>query len=874
MHRIALLLCFVLVSPTVARPEVADPQASLKQALHFADLYNWSDAGPLFAQAQQLFEAQGDERDALYARFGRIRSTMEELSLPQTSQQLATELQTNPLLNSDQRLRAFALSVKADIDGELDAEPMRRDWEEVYKLAKVLNDSKLENRAAGEIGFAAFLEGDLDEARHHVAGALLKAQATGDVGAQIRYLAAIGTAQVLAGNNDDALGYFDKALKIANAHPDSGYQFLIQEGRVQALIAAKRFDAASQLSRGVIAEAKARGKRVKHAQALITASRIAIGQHSDDRAIGELSEAIALAEAGGFRRLLADAEFDLAEIYRRHGDLQHAQALAERGLSATQSDGELYLMPERLETLAQLKASQGRFKDADDDYKRAADIIDSVLGNVSSASAKSNIIRAMSNIYTEHFSLVADHFRNTNEAYRLLERTRGRVIADLLMSGKRADMAGQIQIEDEISQLQLQLARAKTLTEIRRLRDRVFLGEQKRWLVSGMDGWRSRVWEPIPISKIQASLSPNTVVLEYVIAAPKSYCLVITRSHARIVSLPGGDILEGRVRSYLELAKSRKDAHEQAESLERSLLQPIGELRAARDVIIVRDGLLYLLPFEALMTPDGKYLLESHTITYAPSASTLYLLEKATTRRRSSQALLAIGGVPYAGDAALNRLASLYGLVNGPLSDLPGSKDEIDAAIKAMPGLRATIITDNNATEEAFKSADLGDREIIHLAVHGFANVRHPDRAALLFLSDPKAGQDGLLQASEITQLRVSADLVVLSACDTAVGRLQGEEGIANLSRAFMLAGARTVVSTLWSVDDTFSLFLMKRFYAELSTGETISLALRNAKLDVLHTFGERAVPYIWASYIVEGSPSERILVPAQNQKYAATATR
>jgi tetratricopeptide (TPR) repeat protein len=247
MHRIALLLCFVLVSPTVARPEAADPQAVLKQALHFADLYNWSDAGPLFAQAERMFEAQGDERDALYARFGRIRSTMEELSLPQTSQQLATELQTNPLLNSDQRLRAFALSVKADIDGELDAEPMRRDWEEVYKLAKVLNDSKLENRAAGEIGFAAFLEGDLDEARHHVAGALLKAQATGDVGAQIRYLAAIGTAQVLAGNNDDALGYFDKALKIANAEarnrrayvrmePGPGERFEVDWGHFDALV--------------------------------------------------------------------------------------------------------------------------------------------------------------------------------------------------------------------------------------------------------------------------------------------------------------------------------------------------------------------------------------------------------------------------------------------------------------------------------------------------------------------------------------------------------------------------------------------------------------------------------------------------------------
>ena len=91
----------------------------------------------------------------------------------------------------------------------------------------------------------------------------------------------------------------------------------------------------------------------------------------------------------------------------------------------------------------------------------------------------------------------------------------------------------------------------------------------------------------------------------------------------------------------------------------------------------------------------------------------------------------------------------------------------------------------------------------------------------LVLLSDPPAGEDGFLQASEIVQLRLNSDLVILSACDTAVGPLEGEEGIAALSRAFLLAGARSVVSTLWSIDDTFSLFLMKQFYKHLAAHET-----------------------------------------------------
>jgi CHAT domain-containing protein len=109
----------------------------------------------------------------------------------------------------------------------------------------------------------------------------------------------------------------------------------------------------------------------------------------------------------------------------------------------------------------------------------------------------------------------------------------------------------------------------------------------------------------------------------------------------------------------------------------------------------------------------------------------------------------------------------------------------------------------------------------------------------------------------------VRANVVVLSACETAVGRLEGQEGIATLSRAFMLAGARTVVSTLWTIDDTFSRYLMSQFYAGIANGQTTSAALRNAKLDLLKTFGPQAVPYRWAAYILEGA--DNYVVPLPN---------
>jgi CHAT domain-containing protein len=157
----------------------------------------------------------------------------------------------------------------------------------------------------------------------------------------------------------------------------------------------------------------------------------------------------------------------------------------------------------------------------------------------------------------------------------------------------------------------------------------------------------------------------------------------------------------------------------------------------------------------------------------------------------------------------------------------------------------------NDATESAFKSSI--NQQIIHLAVHAIANQTQPDRAALVLLSDPTHDEDGFLEASEIVQLPMHADLVVLSACNTAVGPLEGEEGVATLSRAFLLAGARTVVSTLWSVEDESTLYLMKNFYAELNRREGAAEALATAKRNMLKKFGSNAPPYYWAGFIVEG---------------------
>jgi len=849
---IGLLICGAICTAARAQAMADDPDALLKQALRYGDLYNWADAAPLFTQAEQLYAARGDNRNALYAHFGRLRSTMEQLSLPEVSEELGTDLDNNPLLQSDNELRLFCLIVRGDIDGEIDAVPMRRDWEAALKVAQALSDKKWENRASGEIGFALFLAGDVTTARQKVTAALLGATMLQDAGAQIRYLAAIGHGFVQLGSYDDAMGYFDKALKIAAANPDAGYQFVVNEGRLQAFRSMGKLDAAQELADEIIAQARAKQKHVKETQALITASTVATAKKDEAKAIEDLQAAIELAQKGGFTRLLADAEFYMEDIYRKRGDLPKAESLAAAAAEGTQSSGDIYLLPFRLQALAQLQASQGKYREASETYDRASDILDSMIGNVTSAQAKLGLITSMSAIYSEHFTLIASHLNNTPKAFSVLEHARGRVTTDLLMSGRPPDSPKELEIEKQIARLNLELTKAKSADQVRKIRDDIFLVEEARWLAPGSNAWKSRPWETIPLERVRNSLSPNQMMLEYVLAEPQSFCLAITKDFARIVPLTSRGDIDKLVSAYLKTLKTKGTSTQEGARLYAELFKGIPETSTKVRLIVVPDGPLHLLPFEALVDTAGHYMVSSHTITYAPSATALYLMHSIPPRETAQRALLGVGGVPYDQTPELNKLATLRGYTSGALTNLPASKDEVLAAQAAIGNGSDTLLIGTSATKSAFEHG-VDQHAIIHLAVHGFANVKHPDRAALILLSDQQSGDDGILEASEIVHLRTNADLVVLSACDTAVGSLQGEEGVANLSLAFMLAGSKTVISTLWSIDDTPALYLMKRFYAHLAAKDPVAYALTAAKRDMLKTYGAKAIPYYWASFRLDG---------------------
>jgi len=855
---VAICVLGAALVPLNAQQRHSSASELLHHALYLADLYNWADAGPEFVGAEKMFTAAGDERNALYARLGKVRANVQQSKLQVTSAQLAADLGTNPLLHTDKQLRMFCLIVKGDIDGEINSAAMREDWEQVQALARESGNTKWQYRALAQLGLAAFYEGDLATARKNVGSALVAATAAGDAGAQIRYLTALGFGLVESKMYEPALPYFDKALKIANATPDSGYPFFIYVSRLQALIGLNQLDAAQALARNMLIYTREKHRAAQEPVVLILAARIARARHDNTTALSTLEESLPLSKAAGLLRALAEAQSLLAEIYREQGDLPRAAHFGALAAASTQASGDIWSVPERLQTLAELEISRGAYAEADRVYDRAAAFIDSTIGNLSGVLDKTALIRASSDLYSQHFCLIAQHFNNPGKAFSIVEQVRGRVTTDVLMAGAVTSEEAK-ESERTISQLQLKLMAARSTAEVRSIRDQIFVAEQSRWIAPDVSILKARAHASIGVERVEKSLSPSAVILEYVVADPKSYCLVISHGGSHIVPLASGEHINALVATYLKAIKTRQQARAEGRQLYDVLLRPIPEAAQKETLVVVRDGRLHLVPFEGFVDKSGRYIVETHTVIYEPSATSYYLLGRERRHPHTfGRALFAVGGVPY-NPSQLKQASLTRGYDANELSDLPASRDEVLAAEAAIHDPTDTLLLGSKATETALKRADLAQYRIIHLAVHAFASNVDPNRSALVLLSDPAAGEDGFLQASEIVQLHLNADLVILSACDTAIGPIEGEEGIATLSRAFLLAGAKAVVSTLWSIDETYSLAVITHFYRHLAAHEPAAAALTEGKRDTLREFGPAAAPYYWAGFMFEGTDERAI---------------
>lgn len=340
-------------------------------------------------------------------------------------------------------------------------------------------------------------------------------------------------------------------------------------------------------------------------------------------------------------------------------------------------------------------------------------------------------------------------------------------------------------------------------------------------------------------SKIRLSLPADSLVASYVLTSRTCFIFLLRANQPlKIITLPIGSakLREqiGRYRqSILTFAPSFKS---EARELYNLLLKTAeNEISGVKRLIIIPDGALWELPFQALVGSSGNYLIEEREISYSPSLGVL-------------------SGIKSPPISSTNRknLVAFANSIRRDAAPLPEAEREINA-INQLYAPGASIFVKHAATESRVKT-EAANAKTLHLAVHGEIDQANPFESALLFT--PEAGDDGRLTISEILQLNLPESLLVLSACDTSRGQVLSGEGLLSLSWAFLAAGGQKVIAAQWAVEEKATARLMVNFHRTLrgSVKDEAAAALRAAQLAALQQPAPFNHPFYWAGFVtVEG---------------------
>ncbi|HEX4164596.1 MAG TPA: CHAT domain-containing tetratricopeptide repeat protein [Bryobacteraceae bacterium] len=568
-------------------------------------------------------------------------------------------------------------------------------------------------------------------------------------------------------------------------------------------------------------------------------------------AVADFREAISCARQLSYWRGITESGGKLAQAYEHQGDLTAALAAVNEALEANRHiPDELYFAPRNLAIKAEIEAKLGHRQLAEELYKKASDVIDGMLANVPTQNIERTLISELADVYAGNFKLVSDG-GDYRKAFQVIEKARGRIEAQSLAHRSAPIPHGLTAAERKLNALQLQLLDTDDAKARKQVLEEIYQTEIQQAGVTPL-GLQSQI-EPVAVDKLQRELRPDEMLIEYVLDNTQSYALSITGDSIHRYLLPSKQVLEHEAQTYRRSLHDRKEDLTAAKQLHAELLSAIPEYNTKTSVIIIPDGKLHLLPFSSLIDEQGRYAITTHTICTVPSGTVLGIL-----RGRADDG---IGSQPYLGVAAWTQTGERPGffreILSGPsraqLVALPESKAEVESIGTILPK-PSTLLLGETATKERFENLPLDRYEVLHLALHGYVDPQFPDRSALVFAprSTAASSDSGFLQVREILKLHLNARLVTLSACDTGVGPV-GEEGIDNVVEAFIQAGARTVVSTLWELEDRSTAHLMKTFYDHLARGESKAAALREAQMEL----ARKAVsPYYWASFEVVGDPS------------------
>lgn len=645
----------------------------------------------------------------------------------------------------------------------------------------------------------------------------------------------------------------------------------------------------------------------------------------------------------------------LGAFYFSAGDKRRALGFYRQALPLVRTSGDRELETSTLYNMAAVERAAAAPDDALAHIEQALQLIETLRTFVASPDLRSSYFASVNKQYEFYIDLLMQLERErpgrgfAAKALLASEGARARSLLEILGEadtdihhdvdeGLLREKQRLEQLLNEKAQSQVQLSSAKetqgkaagVAREIRQLTAEYQLVQAK--LREQNPRYATLTYpKPLKLEEIQAEIrDDDTIVLEYFLGEERSYLWVVSVDSFKSYELPARQMLEDKARELYELLTARqgsvgemdedyqgriaaadRDYDEKSLTLSRLLLGPVASELGRKRLLVVTEGVLQYIPFEALPLPEAALkaetetpgeqggtddfvpLIARHEIVNLPSASTLAAIRRESHLADPAANVVAVLADPVferndprvqgsddgppveeaaAGQAAVAvRVLKDFATFNSTshIPRLPYTLQETNAILALVPADKRMAAVGFAASRETAMNSQLGRYQIVHFATHGLIDDEHPELSGILLSLVNQKGEpeNGFLQLHDIYNLKLSSKLVILSACNTGLGKDVKGEGLVGLTRGFMYAGSKSVVASLWKVDDRATSELMALFYrAMLKENLPPAAALRSAK-EILRRQTAWRAPYFWAAFVLQGEYRETVQIPDTSLK-------
>ena len=769
-----------------------------------------------------------------------------------------------------------------------------------------LGDGLMEATVELRLGIVHYEAGDQEKALDCYRQTLQLARTLNNAGLQAAALVGESSVHQALGDDVSALKLSEEAAKLmptadsSQGDPDLLYRLGVSYTSLrQNDKALEWFARAAQLQKG-------RGDRPGEARALQALAGMYDLSGQPQKALDLYQQAFAIRQTLTDQRSKAESLTDLGTVYAELSQPERALDCYAKAREIYQAVHDRVGETRPLFWMAKSEQAMGKLDSAREHIEAALAVTELQRAKLTSREFRTTYLATAQHIYGLYVDLLMQlHSLHPDQAYdakalEAHERAKARGLLDLLSEAKVDIHQG---VDPELLQRELQarqMLEQKQSEEIRRLASGES-SEQVRELQHELEGLRAEYQQvesqirssspryaaltqpqPLDLPAIQNQvLDRDTVLLEYALGEARSYVWVVTPSGLHSYVLPERSQIEKLAVRLYRMIAARLPAggpdnyQTPALALSGILLAPAREQVVNKRLVIVPDGVLQVVPFNVLPSPGSESyepLIVEHELVTVPSASTVALLRREVAGRRPAARKVAVfadavynrddGRVAKVAPATIgssersSEIASAMPVSMIGLERLSASREEAEGILDLVPPQARLAELDFAANRNNATSPDLAQYQIIHFATHGVVNNDHPELSGIVLSLFDKQGspQDGFLRLNDLFNLQINADLVVLSACKTALGTEVRGEGLIGLARGFMYAGAPRVVVSLWSVNDQATAEEMRRFYqAILRPGRLRpAAALRQAQIQMWKQVKWHS-PFLWAAFELQG---------------------